>query len=396
MLSEAELHDIKSRPENHCGEIAAKWVHLRRSGGKQVGPCPLCCKDTQSRRRSCFEILDGGLGWGCAKCHDGGDVLRLVMRHEGLDFHGAVEWLGGSREINPEVAARRERERKAQEEKREADSDRYRQKERGELYGIWKNAQPLFGTAAQAYLEIRGISAPSFSPFRLRCIPEMPYYHGTETSQSGRKGKRVIHRGPAMVAPILGNDGRFAGLHFTYLDLTKPNGKAAITDPDNGEALPAKKVRGSKAAGHIDLIGPQKPKQVVIGEGIETVLTVWFAMCECGIDISETAFWSAVDLGNLGGPHLDKIAHPTARMKNGRAIQVPGILPDLSKPGIVMPKSADDIVLLGDGDSDPETTQCAVFRGQQRYSQAEEGCSARIVRTMFADAGADFNDMVRG
>jgi polyphosphate kinase len=38
-----------------------------------------------------------------------------------------------------------------------------------------------------------------------------------------------------MVAPIVRADGKFSGLHFTWIDLTQPSGKASIADPETGE-----------------------------------------------------------------------------------------------------------------------------------------------------------------
>jgi hypothetical protein len=173
---------------------------------------------------------------------------------------------------------------------------------------------------------------------RLCYVDGMPYYCGEEVDGGGRKKARVIHRGPAMVAPIVRN-GKFSGLHLTYIDLTRPNGKAEILDPDTGEALPAKKVRGSKAAGAIELvkIAPDSaPSQIIIAEGIETVLSAWLAMKASGVDMALTEFWSAVDLGNLGGPATAQVAHPTLTTASGRPRRIPGPDPDMEKPGIML------------------------------------------------------------
>ena len=77
----------------------------------------------------------------------------------------------------------------------------------------------------------------------------------------------MIYRGPAMVAAIT-RQGAFCGLHITYLD--EASGKLKISDPGTGEALPAKKVRGSKSGGAIELIKvvpPVEPSRVVLAEG---------------------------------------------------------------------------------------------------------------------------------
>ena len=171
--------------------------------------------------------------------------------------------------------------------------------------------------------------------------------------------------------------------------LTGNKGKAIIIDPDTGEQLPVRKVRGSKAGGWIELCGPAAPLVVVAGEGIETVLAVRHAMMSCNLDLSTTAFWSLIDLGNIGGAAKASISHPTARDAAGRPRRVPGSDPDLDKPGVVLPASVTHVVLLGDGDSDPVMTQCAMYRGQVRFS-----APGRTVYVAWAPPGMDFADLV--
>jgi CHC2 zinc finger len=251
MISDAALAQLKQN--NPCDVIAARLgVRLRRHGTKMVGPCPICSKDREGRSASRFEAT--AEGWVCAVCADGGDVIRLVERAEGLDFRSAIAWLGGPGEVDPAIAAKRERERAAEKAKREAEADAYRQRERGMLYEIWRAALPAPGTPVEDYLHRRHIELPPGAA--LRYVPDMPYFHGEETGEDGRKRQRVIHRGPAMVAPIIGPNAKFRGLHFTYLDLDQSKGKAVVTDPDTGELLPAKKVRGSKAGGYIEIVRP--------------------------------------------------------------------------------------------------------------------------------------------
>jgi DNA primase len=131
-LSQTELDDIKAR--NPVADIARRYVVLRPQGAKLVGPCPICSRDRASRNAARFEIKDDG--WVCAVCSDGGDVIKLVTRVEGLDFKAAVEWLGGAQRIDPAAAATREHERAKKDAKRKVDVDAYRQRERGTLYDI--------------------------------------------------------------------------------------------------------------------------------------------------------------------------------------------------------------------------------------------------------------------
>jgi hypothetical protein len=384
MISDAELAQLKAN--NPCDVIAARLgVRLRKHGTKMVGPCPICSRDRQGKSASRFEATSDG--WVCAVCADGGDVIRLIERAEGLDFRSAIAWLGGPGEVDPAIAARRERERTAEKAKREADADAFRLRERGWLYDIWKAALPAPGTPVEDYLRLRRLELPP--GVRLRCAPDMPYFHGTESSEDGRQHQRVIHRGPAMVAPIVGPNGHFRGLHFTYLDLTRPKGKAVIVDPDTGEPLPAKKVRGTKAGGVIELTRPVTPRRLIIGEGIETVLSVWLALHKLGRDLADVAFRSAVDLGNFGGRAIETIRHPSEVDARGRPRRVPGPAPDVESTAIMLPDCVEDVVLLGDGDSDAMLTECALRRAAARWET-----STRAVRVGWAPPGRDFNDLL--
>ncbi|MGJ0426217.1 hypothetical protein [Methylocystis sp.] len=68
-------------------------------------------------------------------------------------------------------------------------------------------------------------------------------------------------------------EGRFIGVHITWIDLEAPKGKAETVDPDTGMMLPATKIRGSLKGGSIRLVyGGETPTRYFIGEGIETVL----------------------------------------------------------------------------------------------------------------------------
>ncbi len=148
----------------------------------------------------------------------------------------------------------------------------------------------------------------------------MPYYVATG------KDWRQVHEGPAMLAGIIGPDGRFSGVHITWLDLSTPKGKAELFDPVTGEVLPAKKVRGSAGGGRIELLRSPGAPCLIIGEGIETVLSVYTALLETGRSLDGIAMWSAISLGNLAGAAArdSRERHPTATDKAGRAQRVPG------------------------------------------------------------------------
>jgi hypothetical protein len=124
-----------------------------------------------------------------------------------------------------------------------------------------------------------------------------------------------------------------------------------------------------------------------MGEGVEKTLAVYLAYLRGGRDISTTAFWSAGDLGNLAGKAAKTVrdhSDPNPRKRVG------GPDPDLTEPGIVIPESVTDLILLGDS-TNPFMTLCAMYRAFQRYSRA-----GRRVRVYWAPPGKDFDDLVRG
>ena len=385
-FSPADLDDIRAR--HSLADIAGQYVKLRRAGARLVGPCPVCGGRATSQR---FEILPNGESWVCAVCNDGGDVIRLVEKADNCDFLAAVERLGGQATADPAETQRLLEEREAKRLAREKTAAGFREKERKRLHEAWLTALPLHGTIAARYLEGRGLLLPPSCP-GLRFLPRAPYFHGDEIDLRGRNAPKLIHQGPALLAAFIRADGTFGGLHTTFLEDGDPPRKLALVDSATGEALPAKKMRGSKTGAHI-AVSPllDQPDCLVIGEGIETVLSVLTAMHLSGRDIMTTAFWAAGDLGNLAGRAIETVAHPTLKRPDGRAQRVPGPMPDPDDAGLSIPESVRELILLGDGDSDEVLTWHAMERAARRYTR--EG---REIRVVMAPAGTDFNDILRG
>lgn len=387
MISESSLADLRAR--NSCCDVAGKWVSLRRGGrkGRMVGPCPIHSLDRAAKDSTSFECWDDG--WVCARCQDGGDVIRLVQQAEKLGFREAIDWLGGAQETDP---AEDERRARAAAEKKAADEAKnaaYREAERKRCWEFWQAAGPLPGTPVETYLrDIRRVDWPAGAA--LRAHPAMPYLeHGQD--EAGRKNWRRLHEGPAMLAAITGADGRLAGLHITWIDLDAPKGKLALVHPDTGEKLPAKKVRGSKAGGRIELLRHAAPVRLILGEGIETVLTVYTALARTGRALDGLAMWTSVDLGNLAGRAAahSRVPHPAETTPAGRVKQVPGPEPDMDSAAVPVPDSVTDLRFLGDGDSDPFTTRLTMARAERRHL-----VPGRRVATLWPPAGHDFNSMV--
>jgi Toprim domain len=92
----------------------------------------------------------------------------------------------------------------------------------------------------------------------------------------------------------------------------------------------------------------------------------------------------------MAGRAVRSLAHPTARRPTGQPQRVPGPVPDPDDPGLAIPESVAELILLGDGDSDPVLTQFAMTRAARRYAR-----DGRTIRIAFAPAGQDFNDVLQ-
>ena len=383
-LSPADIADLRARNplERVAQELGAV---LRRTGRTWTGTCPVCGGGKAATR---FEIKRADK-WVCAVCQDGGDVIKLVQKVTGVSFREAVERLGGVRVLSDAERETIDRDLAAKKRQRDAEAEKYRLEELDRIRAIWRTAALGDLSDVEAYLRARNLEVPH--PLFARAVESMPYFHGTFVSADDpyqRSLPRVIHNGPAMLAAMQDNDGVFCGLHITWID--RYGAKARIFDPDNGERLPSKKMRGSTKAAHINLIACRTPKRLFLGEGNETVLSPWTALRRTNRLRDTDGFWAAGSLGALAGPAIDTIGHPTLKTPGGRPQRVPGPDPDYEAPGLEIPACVEELVLLGDGDSDPFTTQMALARAAKRHHR-----HARTIRSVFADQGFDFNDALR-
>lgn len=371
-------------------------VRLRKQGPELVGPCPVC----GGHRR--FNVNRSKGIFLCRGSGEAGDVIALTRYLEACDFKVACEILTGrpppgrnsletpeERAARQAVVAKREAQRAKYDEAKARESERFRERERRWCWDAWQAAVPVMGSPAEAYLALRGLIVPERAA--LKCVPAHPFF------ADGKAGAAVVHTGPAMVAAIVGPAGKFAGLHATWIDLGRSGGKVEIGDPETGELLPAKKVRGSAGGGHIPLVPHPAPKDLVVGEGIETVLTVWRAHVACRWPyLAEAAYWSAYSLHNIAGPATKTVAHPTERLIDRagreRARRVGGPVPDLARPGLIIPPSVERVWLLGDGDSDRFMTEMALERAARRFRAGRPWLDVRVA---WAPEGQDFNDVLR-
>jgi hypothetical protein len=394
-------------------ELGRRGLWTRRMEGDSGVPCPGC------GGRDRFAVNARKNVFFCRKSGEGGDAIALVQHIDGVSFLSACEILNGEpppgrassetaeerkrRETEAIARARREDQRRL----KQADDERvYRERERLRAKEIWDACVPLSGTQAEAYLAWRGLEAPAGA--RLRCGMEARLFNDARPPV-------LVYTGPALTAAIEGPDGRFAGVQQIFVDLAQPKGKLILVDANTGKVLPAKKTRGSVKGGFVKLNRVQScasassensatfpadvVTRIIMGEGIETTLAVFCALAASASPLlAGTEFRAAVSLGNMAGKATGQIRHPTATKRDCRNRLRPVFVPDdVPKPDddtplMPIPESCRELVLLGDGDSDPFTTRLAMTRAVKRY---QAGYPDLTIKLAWPRDGQDFNDQWR-
>ena len=355
-------------------------------------PCPAC-----AHSRDSFSVDFRKNVFYCRKSGFGGDAIALLYHLEGLDFLAACERLTGepppdgrAAETPEQKAARldalraRENAALAEKAKREKLADQFREDERRRARKIWDASGPIAGTLAAEYLRYRGLDAPAGAG--LRFIADLPFWHDSA----------VIWRGPALVAGVIRPDGRFGGVHLTWIDLTQPKGKARIVDPATGEVLNARKMRGLMGGGYVYLGGDPAPLRIIAGEGIETVLAARLGLAqEISPLLAGSEFRACLSLDVLAGPAAGMVVHPDATRTDSRGHVRPQMIkgpdPRGDAPLMMLPESCRSLVLLRDGDSDRAITRNALERAAERYARAFPQIE---VRCADPGDGRDFNDIL--
>lgn len=300
-----------------CGSVdnepgASLWVHLH---GARAG-----------------RWRDGATG-------EFGDALDLVAATRcGGDRRAAYAWacawlgLGGDRPVAP-IQARAPAARAAPDD----GGDRRRLALR-----LWLEAQPtIAGTPAAAYLAARGIdlSALGRQPRALRCHARL----------SHRPSGRAF---PALVAAISDVAGAHVATHRTWLADDGGTWRRAPVEP-------AKMVLGDFGGGCVRiwrgasgraLRDAPADEPVVIGEGIETCLSIALA-------VPEYRVLCAVSLSNMGR--------------------------------VALPPQVRQVILAADNDTHPGA-RAGLSRAVAAHLDA-----GRDVRVARAEIGSDFNDTLR-
>ncbi len=258
-----------------------------------------CCPFHQDRSPS-FYVFADGLRWHCFGCGATGDVLDFVQRYYGLSLKDAAERLYG--EDLPLIDAPKLLPKKSS-------TLEYAQ-------SVWNAAAAITGTPVERYLDRRRIGGMSADVIRYAML-KPPKDSGIEEACGAAKL-------PAMLALVVGYDGKPIGLQRTYL--TPDGDKAASTDRKVKFSL------GSIRGGAIRL-GPILHDGLALTEGVEDALSLmamgaasaWAAAGSCMLDgmILPDAVRSVViggDADEAGRIAAEKAA--TAFYQGGREVRI--------------------------------------------------------------------------
>lgn len=359
-------------------EIATQiGARLKRAGGEWVGPCPRCNGTDRFAVNAIEQVFN-------CRGAVGGDVIKMVEHAANpsadTPFFEAVEIINGcpaprresqARPIDPEIARERQAERKDQDLAREAAEQQKQERSADRAARIFNDSTPILGTQVMEYLRRRGIVPPLELVADLRFAAGLEYRGYADRDAEDETGLGVF---PCMIAAIRNVAGEITGIHRTYLDPSEP---AKLKPPGEASQNKAKKSFGTVMGSAIRL-GPIR-RVMAIGEGIETCLS-WYQQ---GRGPDDLGVMSAVSLGNLSGGCAATVKHPAGRGS------VPNCVPDLEKPGIILPPEVEEVILLGDGDSDWVATHAKLLVAARRFR--EQG---RAVSIDYAPPKADWNDVL--
>lgn len=248
---------VKAEAEGRWIEILVRMGIPEDALNKRNKPCPACGGKDR------FSFVDKGYGAFVCRglASQGGDGFAFVRHYLGCDFKGALRAVADALGITPAnwlTCPPLPRPKPAI-----GETKAPRAFERGGILPMWEKARPLAQTRpAGLYLKGRGLAVPRTEALRETFM--LTYWH--ERAKLGRW--------PAMLAYVTGDDGRFAGLHRTYL--THNGCKAAPTDA-HGKPLPCKKlatVREGAMRGAAVRLFPPEGGRLALAEGIETALAV--------------------------------------------------------------------------------------------------------------------------
>lgn len=233
-----------------CGlstALGGRW-----HGSYGAAPCPICQPD-RKRGQNALTLADGRNGRLVLDCKKSACAFLDILAAAGLRS-------GDYRRPDAATLAQRERDTRAEAEKRAAQAKR-----------LWQESLPIAGTLAETYLRGRGITCP---------LPPTLRFHGA--CWHGPTARRY----PAMLGAVQGVN--LPAVHRTYLR-ADGSGKAEIE--------PAKAMLGATAGGAVRLA--DGPSRLVVAEGTESGLSLL-----CGLLDDPVTLWAGLSTSGLRGLRL--------------------------------------------------------------------------------------------
>ncbi len=161
-FTDKTISEIKNRIS--IKDLMSEYAYVEaRGSNKYWAKCPFHGGGNE-RTPSCMLNLELGRYY-CFGCHEAGDIFTLVMKKEGLDFTGAVEYLARKAHVELEEST---------------ESDKVKKSEKDMLYDLNSRLNNTFvfylkeskeGERAREYLRKRKVSAEMIDKFSLGYAP---------------------------------------------------------------------------------------------------------------------------------------------------------------------------------------------------------------------------------
>lgn len=258
-MTEAEFRDrVREVKDRHnLSDIIGRKTKLKPAGREMKGLCFIHEERTPSL------YVNDNLGvYLCRGCGASGDLISAVMEIEGLDFGGAMQWLGAAELPRADPAKRV----KAIE---RDDADRAMRAV--DARQIWMQTVPIDGTPGEAYLAWRGITRwPSTIRFTRTW-----WWCNYETGE-------VSPELPAVIGMVERDDG-FSGIQRIFL---RPDGQGKAAIGGGKAKLSLGGVRGGALR-----LGPAAPT-IYVCEGPEDGLSL-------AQEIPGISVWVALGTANM-------------------------------------------------------------------------------------------------
>lgn len=161
LIPDDKIREVRERAS--ILEVVSDYVSLRKSGANYQGLCPFHGEKTPS-----FNVNPARGIFHCFGCGVGGNAITFVAKMEGLSFPEAVKFL--AKRVGVEI-----------EDRPVSATEKRRQDEREELYGVVEMAVGLYrealerseeGGVARRYLEGRGVDKATAEAYRLGFAPD--------------------------------------------------------------------------------------------------------------------------------------------------------------------------------------------------------------------------------